>query len=174
MPSVVMTLIGKDRPGLVESVAAVVVAHNANWTESRMAHLAGQFAGILHVVVPQSQIEALVGSLEQLGEVGLSVSINRDESTMAAAETAGNVVLLEVVGNDRPGIVREVSQVLTSLKINVENFQTECRTAPMSGGQLFHATAQLNLPDETSESQLRTKLEGIAADLMVDISLTDS
>ena len=48
----VMTVIGQDRPGLVESVAALVAENGGNWLESRMSRLGGHFAGILRVEVP--------------------------------------------------------------------------------------------------------------------------
>ena len=52
MPNLVLTLIGPDRPGLVEAVAQPIAANGGNWLESRMAHLGGKFAGILRVDVP--------------------------------------------------------------------------------------------------------------------------
>ena len=59
MEDLVLTLIGADRPGLVESLAKRVAAHRGNWVESRMAHLAGQFAGILRVEVPAANVRSL-------------------------------------------------------------------------------------------------------------------
>ena len=53
MTDLVLTLIGSDRPGLVEAVAEVIAGHGGNWLESRMAHLAGKFAGILRVEIPE-------------------------------------------------------------------------------------------------------------------------
>ena len=61
MTDLVLTLIGPDRPGLVESLAKRVTAHGGNWVESRMAHLAGQFAGILRVEVPPENVAAASG-----------------------------------------------------------------------------------------------------------------
>ena len=168
-----MTLIGEDRPGLVDSLAAVIAAQNANWTESRMAHLGGQFAGILRVETEPSNIQALVAALEGLDQVGLQVSVRTgDSESDSSAKPNGATVQLELVGNDRPGIVAEVSHVLSDLGVNVEMIHTECRDAPMSGGQLFHASAQLQLPGDGSVHEVRRRLEEIAADLMVDITIS--
>ena len=169
MPSLVMTLIGADRPGLVESVAATVAEHGANWLESRMAHLAGQFAGILRVDVPDDRADNLIQALGQLDRQGLKVIVQKEIGPEMFLLIAS--LRMELVGNDRPGIVREVSRVLAQRQVNVEDFQTECTSAPMSGEKLFRATAQLRLPAGLTRDQLQQDLEQIAQDLMVDIQL---
>ena len=171
MPSFVLTLIGPDRPGLVDSVAAVVKENQANWLESRMAHLAGHFAGIVRVEIAESHAEQLVEGLGQLESKGLSITVRRDAEAQAPAEIP--LVRLQLVGNDRPGIVSEVSRVLAEHHVNVEEFHTECGEAPNSGSTLFHAEAQLCLPPELALAELQGALEGIAVDLMVDIQLKD-
>jgi len=95
MPSIVMTLIGKDRPGLVESLAEVVAKHNANWLDGRMSHLAGQFAGILQVDVATDNVDQLVGALRKLGEQGLSVIVETDQGPVGnlSAGVAGPPVI---------------------------------------------------------------------------------
>ncbi len=173
MPSIVMTLIGKDRPGLVESLAEAVSKHGANWLDGRMSHLAGQFAGILQVDVASDRVDALVATLSKLDEQGLTVIIETDHGDLVAA-TEFPPIEMDLLGNDRPGIVREVSHVLSELGVNVEDFHTEIRPAPMSGGKLFHARAQLRLPSNMMLTQLRERLEQIAGDMMVDISVHQS
>ena len=118
MPSIVMTLIGRDRPGLVDSLSAVIATHGANWTESRMAHLAGQFAGILRVEVAADKLDGLVQALERLDQIGLEVNLQANDLD-GAESLDGPVVQLELVGNDRPGIIRDVSRVFSDLRINV-------------------------------------------------------
>ncbi|MDG2384419.1 MAG: ACT domain-containing protein [Pirellulaceae bacterium] len=169
MTSLVMTILGEDRPGVVESVAEIVNEHGANWLESRMAHLAGQFAGIVHVEVNPGKVDALIEALRSLDQQGLTVIVQAE----AAQETHDSFapLQLEVVGSDQPGIVREVSRVLAGRNVNVEEFQTECVSAPMSGEKLFRATAQLRLPTDLTVLQLQQELEEIASDLMVDIRL---
>jgi glycine cleavage system regulatory protein len=170
MISLVMTILGKDRPGVVESVANVVAQHGANWLESRMAHLAGQFAGIVHVEVAAEQADTLVRALRNMGEQGLTVIVQKDLRESLAPFAP---LRLELMGNDRPGIVREVTHVLAERNVNVEEFQTECLSAPMSGGKLFQATARLRLPAGQTAAELQEALEQIAHDLMVDIRLHD-
>jgi glycine cleavage system regulatory protein len=167
--SLVLTILGQDRPGLVEQIATLVAEHNGNWLESRMAHLAGQFAGILRVEVDADHAEALSSSLAGLAQSGLESIIHPDPAT--APPDNRPLVHLDVMGQDRPGIVREISRVLASLGVNVEELNTECRAAAETGQPLFHAEAQLRLPPHVSEGTLRQSLEAVANDLMVDVKL---
>jgi glycine cleavage system regulatory protein len=123
----------------------------------------------LRVDVPDDKADSLVQALQQLDQQGLKVIVQKDSGpeTPPPADT----LRLELIGNDRPGIVREVSRVLADQKVNVEDFQTECSSAPMTGERLFRANAQLRLPPGLTREQLQSLLEQIAHDLMVDIHL---
>lgn len=169
MASLVLTLIGPDRPGLVDSVATLVHEQNGNWLESRMSHLAGHFAGIVRVEVADADADLLTSKLASLEELGLTVVARKD--TTAESDDPLTLVWMELVGNDRPGIVSEVSRVLAEAKVNVEEFQTECGEAANSGVALFRANAALHLPAGTPIATLQKSLEAIALDLMVDIKL---
>jgi len=167
----VMTVIGQDRPGLVDSIAALVVEHGGNWLESRMSRLGGQFAGILRVAVPGENELPLVAALKKLESRGLTVVVHADQPKPTATPTRQRV--LDIVGQDRPGIVREISRALASFGVNVEELHTECASAAMSGETLFKARARLSLPESCDAAQVRQQLERIAADLIVEISLEE-
>ena len=167
----VMTVIGPDRPGLVESVAALVAEHGANWLESRMSRLGGQFAGILRVEVPSENESPLIAALKKLESRGLTVVAHPDQSKPLPAPARQSV--LDIVGQDRPGIVREISRALASFGVNVEELETECASAAMSGETLFKAHARLSIPESCDTAQIRLQLERIAADLIVEISLAE-
>jgi glycine cleavage system regulatory protein len=167
--SVVMTLIGADRPGLVETVASTVAEHGGNWLESRMARLGGHFAGIVHVSVPAEKERVLIEQLRNLDASGLQVTIYRDHGA-PPPETA-RLALLEIVGQDRPGIVRQISGALAAAGVNVEDLHTECVSAAMSGESLFKARARLRIPDSCAVDELRAQLEKIASDLIIEVSL---
>ena len=171
MESLVVTVIGKDRPGLVESVSAVIEGHGGSWVESRMSRLAGQFAGILRASVPAEQVEALSQALEVLRSDGLRVVVERGvEETVEE----GYAIVLDLIGSDRPGIVHKISEALAARGVNVDELNTECDGAPWSGGTLFKATARLRVPATLDLDQLRESLEAIASDLMVDISIGEA
>lgn len=165
----VLTVIGPDRPGLVEALAEAVAQHGANWLESRMAHLSGQFAGMVRVSVPGDRAEELAQALDALE--GLRVQIATDTAPVAQPERPP--LVLELLGQDRPGIVREVSHALASRGVNVEELETECTSAPMSGETLFRAHARLRLPANVPEEELRETLEKLADELMVDVALEE-
>lgn len=167
--SLVLTILGADQPGLVDSLAAIVTEHGGNWIESRMAHLAGQFAGILRVEVSPEQTEGLTTAIKNLSAGGLESIVCAEPAL--ASESTGTIAQLDLVGLDQPGIVRKVSQVLASKGVNVEELATECTAAPTTGQNLFHAKARLRLPQGLGVESLRLALEQVAADLMVDLTL---
>ena len=167
--SLVLTILGEDRPGLVDSIAQTVAEYGGNWVESRMAHLAGQFAGILRVEVEADQATALSAALRSMAEGGLNSTVHADAAQPSATETPA--VQLSLVGQDRAGIVREISHVLATHGVNVEELETECTRAANTGQLLFRAQAQLRLPEGVSAETLRAALEEVAADMMVDLTL---
>jgi glycine cleavage system regulatory protein len=171
MTDLVLTLIGSDRPGLVEAVALIVAEHGGNWLESRMTHLAGKFAGILRAELPPEQVPAAVKALAALEARGLKVVV---EAVPRAERAAPQRTMdLELLGLDRPGIVREIAQLFASTGVNVEELVTDRKSAPMSGEMLFEARAHVHVPASTDLVKLRASLERIASDLMVEIKLED-
>ena len=166
--SLVLTAIGDDRPGLVEALSQAVADCGGSWQESHMARLAGKFAGILRAELPGERAADLEAALHGLQTGGLRVVV---ESTGdAPADKSRNLVQLELVGNDRAGIVHEISQALAARGVNIDELNTVSESVPMTGGLLFKATASLSLPGDVSLDDLRTLLEGLANDLVVDLS----
>jgi len=163
--TLVMTVLGHDRTGLVEAVAQVVAEHGGNWLESRMCRLGGEFAGIVRVTVPKAQQQSLEAALGQL--TGLTIVVRGDETVPNAAPAA--LVSLEVMGQDRPGIVREITRALSAQGINVEELATECVSAPMSGEALFQARAKISVPANVTLDKLRQTLESGLAGLTVEL-----
>ena len=167
----VLTVIAPDKPGIVEALSQIVSDHGANWLGSRMARLAGEFAGIVEVSAPDDSASALGDSLRRLESDGIRVHIA--QSSAAASKTASRTVHLDVVGNDRPGIVREIAQALAGRGVNVDELTTGCESAAMSGEVLFRAMARLEVPENVTVEDLGEELERIAADLMVDLKLDE-
>lgn len=164
--TLVMTVIGPDRTGLVEAVAQVVAQHDGNWLESRMCRLEGEFAGLVRVAVPVAQRAALETALARLP--GLTVVVRN--TAVNAASAPATLVSLEVVGPDRPGIVREITRLLSAQSINVEELATECGSAPMSGEALFQAKARISVPAGVALEGLRKRLETSLAGLTVELT----
>jgi glycine cleavage system regulatory protein len=164
--TLVMTVIGPDQKGLVAALAKIVAAHEGNWLESRMCRLGGEFAGIVRFAVPAPKRAALEAELSRVD--GLTIVVRSDEPITSAA--ASILVALEVVGQDRPGIVRELSTAVRAAGGNVEELATECLSAPMSGEPLFQARAKILIPETVTLDSLRQTLETELAGLTVEIS----
>jgi glycine cleavage system regulatory protein len=166
----VLTAIGDDRPGLVEQLAELVAQHGGNWLGSRMAHLAGRFAGIVEIEVPPGRSTALRAALASLASRGLQVTAHRGGKPEAPG--TGERAVIEIVGADRPGLVRAISRVLASHGVNVEELDTARESAPMSGEMLFRLRTAVSLPGGFAPETLRTELERLADDLMIELSFS--
>ena len=166
--SIVLTIIADDQPGIIETVSKVLKKHDGNWTQSSMSSLAGQFAGILLASVPGDNTNACLAGLKALEAEGLRIIVrtSSDETLAANVEEYS----LQLVGNDRPGIVHDITRILASHKASVINLETSVEAASMGGGELFKARAQLLVPESSDIYALEGELEDIANDLMVDIS----
>ncbi|MGH8435235.1 MAG: glycine cleavage system protein R, partial [Pseudomonas sp.] len=112
--------------------------------------------------------DELVEALQALNSQGIRVLLA--ESGIEPSCT-WKPILLDLVGNDRPGIVRDITRLLTEHGINVESLVTDVVPAPMSSEPLFHAKAVLAVPLTLSLELLQTRLETLADDLMVELNL---
>jgi len=171
--ALVLTVIGEDRPGLVEALAELISEHEGSWDESRMARLAGHFAGVVQVHLPEERAQGLIDALPGLSERGLQASVVDSDWSLANVDHR-HTFRLELVGQDRPGIVREISSALSALSVSVQDLRTVVESAPMSGESLFRATAELAPPADLDLGTVRASLERLADELMVDMTLEDS
>jgi glycine cleavage system regulatory protein len=166
--SLVISLIGNDCPGIVESVAAVVLRHQGEWIESRMANLSGKFAGILSVKLPEQEYEGFCSDLQSTN-VGLQISIEEVDGSQAVVSST--CYKLQLVGQDRPGIVHRITAALSAHGATVDDMETEVCEATMSGETLFKASITLCLAEGRSIDELSEVLEDLANELIVDIEL---
>jgi methionyl-tRNA formyltransferase len=170
--SLVITAIGPDRPGIVNELSQVAQRFGANWEQSRMASLAGQFAGMAHFVVDDSKSDALAAAFRALEGSGLTIVIARGAPTTAPSRARR--LRLDLVGHDRPGIVRELSGGLARLGVSIDELHTLVTGAAMSGEPLFRVKALLAVPEAVTTSALRTSLESLADEMMVDLEPAQS
>jgi glycine cleavage system regulatory protein len=168
----VMTIIGKDRTGLIEFLARHIADNHGNWLESRMCRLGGEFAGILRVQVPEESENKLIQDLREMHSGGLTVIVHPDEAIPSPGPTKS--ASLSLIGQDRPGIIFQISAALANQNINVEELESERFSAPMSGEMIFTAMARLQIPESCVVAGLRKELEAIGEELMVDISFSES
>jgi len=165
MASLILTVVGPDRPGLVRALSEAVAARGGSWLESRMARLAGQFAGIVLVEAPES----LVDDLRVLESQGLRIVVQSGVAGPIVTLATEPRLALEVVGNDRPGIVRDIAQILAGSGVNIEELTTGVASGSFSGEPLFKVTALLRPPNAAAVEAVREGLEKLGNELMVDI-----
>lgn len=186
LQTLVLTVIGPDRPGLVGELSSVVRGHGGNWLESRMVKLAGQFAGVVRVAVPTEQAAALGEALRALASEGLMVTPTPDAGTdsdhggtTAAGGSAGGAasesrgLSLEFMGPDRPGIIREITAALAAHGLNIVELTSCVGSAPMTGDAMFTADVALTAPAGVDLAELNTQLDAVAAAMGLDLTLTE-
>ncbi|UYK39720.1 glycine cleavage system protein R [Microbacterium terricola] len=167
MSTLILTVIGDDRAGLVAAVAEIVDAHGGNWERSQLAELAGTFAGVIEVAVPDARSDELRAALADLDGL-LTVAVR---AAAAGAVEPRRQVTLSVLGNDHPGIVREISAALRSHDVSIDHMETRTRDAAMSGGRLFEATVVARVPASVDLGGLQTTLEQLASEIQVEVTL---
>lgn len=167
--SLIITVLGEDQPGLVNAISEILESHNGGWTESRMAHLAGKFAGILQVSAPQENIQALTEALDDLQNEKLNIQLEVANNTRQVTTTTLDV---ELLCQDRLGIIKDITEVLTRLNVNIEELDSHVKEASMAGGLLFSAELKLGLPENVSVDTVEEALEEMSDQFMIDIKLT--
>jgi glycine cleavage system regulatory protein len=169
MAQMVLSVVGSDRPGLTKALAAAIVSAGGNWLESHLSQLGGLYVGSVLVDLEAGGVDALRAAVRTVDAHGLEVRI---VPAIEAPGATGEVLHFALVGQDRPGIVNQVTEVLSRLGANIETFKTWASEEPHSGLPLFHMDARLRLAPVLTANEVQTALEEISAEIMVDISLT--
>ena len=169
LTNLILTVISQDKPGIVEAVAQIVAHRGGNWLESRLIHLAGKFAGVVRIQIEKERQQELIEALRELRSKHINILI--DESESSPPLESSQIASFQVVGPDRPGIVKEISQAFTQYNINVEELTSRYSSTPYSGEPLFEAEGKLQLLDTVEIDDLEDRLEEIADNLAIDISI---
>ncbi len=167
MAHLVLSVVGDDRTGLVNALADAVAVHGGNWERSELAELAGAFAGIVLVTVPGDRADELTEALQRLDGL-LRVTTHAGASLPVAS---GRVLTFTVLGNDRPGIVRDVTSAISAHALSIDAFTSRTLDAPMAGGTLFEATVSVRVPEHADATPIVAALERLADEIQVDLSL---
>lgn len=162
-----MTIIGPDRPGLVEALSDTIAQHDGNWLESRMAQLAGHFTGILRIECPEEKAGDLLAALRGGAVSGLEVHVFEEAS---ADTSTSRILIFDVVGNDRTGIVKQLSSAIAQCGGNVEELESNLESAAMAGHPVFHATGRIRVAEDFDERTLISALESLGDDLSVSVT----
>ena len=168
MALLVLNVAGSDRPGLTKALAGAVLSAGGNWLESHLTRLGGLYVGSVLVELAQDRIEALRAAVAAVDAAGLEVRI---APAVETAKAAGETLEFSLVGQDRPGIVNQVTQAVSALGANIETFETWLSTEAHSGAPLFHMSAHLRLPQGLAASKVQAALEAISGEIMVDVAV---
>lgn len=166
MATYLLSVVGSDRPGLTEALSAAVLAAGGNWLQSHLSQLGGLYVGSVLVELEVAGEEVLRNAVRDVDAKGLEVRI-----TPAAEDSApaGQVIRLSLVGQDRPGIVHQVTSLLSSLNANIEALETRISVEAHSGTSLFHMDTTLRLPTGLGALDVRAALEDLSGEIMVDV-----
>ncbi|WP_159501911.1 glycine cleavage system protein R [Microbacterium sp. 18062] len=170
MTTLVLTVVGNDRAGIVAAVADVVSEHGGNWENSQLAELASAFAGIIEVSVAPARAEALG---DALGGIAGLLTIAVQAGGLREDTSAARRFSFEILGNDRPGIVREVTSALSARGVSIDRMTTATRDAAMAGGRLFEAAITASVPASVDVDELALDIERLATEIQVDVTRGD-
>ena len=169
MATLILSVVGSDRPGLTQALAGAVLSAGGNWLENHLSRLGGLYVGSVLVELAAEGVEALRAAVQAVDAHGLEVRI---APAVEGAAVAGDAIHFRLVGQDQPGIVHQVTAILSGLGVNIEDFDTRLSAEPHSGAPLFHMDARLRLPPALKANAVQAALEDISGEIMVDISLT--
>lgn len=164
---IVLSVTGSDRPGLTSALAEAVLAAGGNWQEGHLSRLGGLYVGSVLVELPDANVGELQRQVQAIDAAGLNVVINPAGAEPAAPAAA---LLFELIGQDRPGIIREVSAILARLGVNIESLSSGEETGAWGGERLFRAQVKVTLPDGVTPETVQAALEEISGEIMVDFS----
>ncbi len=165
--SLVLTVCAHDRPGIMSELSETIRNNQGNWQESRMARLAGQFAGVVRVECPTETTNALMAALDTLSAEGISVQVHHEGDLSDSPYT--RCLRVDIFGNDRPGIISQLTRVISQAGANIEELNSSIESAPMSGHPIFHASGTICLPESTDDDTLIAAIEGLSDDLNVEV-----
>jgi len=170
--SVVLTLTGPDRLGIVEDVTRVLVDADANIETSRMAHLGGEFAILMLASLPAEMLASIEDAFADLTAEGYVVSARETRAAPAPPRSGWDPYRIEVRGADHEGIVHEIAQGLTQSGVNIESMETSTVPAPVSGALLFTMRAVVAVPRTLDEAAWMGELEEACRQANVDVSVS--
>jgi glycine cleavage system regulatory protein len=166
---VILSVVGSDRPGLTQALAEAVHEAGGNWLESHLSRLGGTYVGSVLVEIDDQAVAGLSDAVGEVDSSGLHVSI---AAAGESSDVSGYPLSIEVVGQDRPGIVRQVTAVLAKLGVNIEDFSSSARQGAYFGEPIFTALIKARAPRDVAFDDVQSALEAISGEIMVDLTIS--
>jgi glycine cleavage system transcriptional repressor len=168
----VLTLTGSDRIGIVDELTGLLLERGGNVETSRMARLAGEFAILMLVSLPEDQLSRLDANLSELSSRGYKITTTVAKRSYTESTSSWLPYRIEVQGADHEGIIHEVAHYLSGLGISIETMESETSAGPTSGVPLFGMNAQIVVPPALSVERWQLELELIGRRMNVDIRVS--
>jgi glycine cleavage system transcriptional repressor len=168
MNQAAISVLGKDKPGIVSGVTKAIYETGCNIEDSSMTQLKSEFAMILIVKLAKNlSIKTLTNKLKtQLNRLNLTISVRELKSTELKKEKpVGLAYIVSVFGCDKPGIVYKISDLLAKSKINITDVQTQISNAT------YIMLIEVQVPDKININALKNQLKQLSESLNVSVSL---
>jgi glycine cleavage system regulatory protein len=169
MIELVLTIIGRDRAGVVAELADVVRFHEANWKRSELAEISGTFAGVVVVDVDDEQADELLANLLILRQQGLHITAEQIEAPVEAPDA--QQVRLRFTGDDRPGILHEISTTISGFGISISRMGSALDTS--GDVDQFEITTHLVVPADVDLDAVLDAVTTLAGNLGIDLHVED-
>ena len=170
MSNLVLSAIGTDQPGLVDSLTETLSGYAVNVADSRMINLAGQFAIVMLIELPDEQIDRLSSKLPAAArQIGLSVMIGRPGEP---APRPGVPMHVHIYSMDQPGLVHRIAHLLHTLGINIEEMDTLLEHGAHTGTPLFTMDMVITVPDSVALPEVRRQLGDLCVELNCDVEIS--
>jgi glycine cleavage system transcriptional repressor len=166
----IMFLIGRDRPGIIDDVSRMLFEHGANIEDSHMASMGGHFSIMTLFSCRPEQTESIKTGLDKLEELGLKATLHHAEDPATLPPSTGLPLTIVVRAMDHPGIVQRVVRVLRHHKANITYLNTQTTRAPFSGDALFDITLEATIPADKPIAMIKEELSVLAGDINLDLS----
>jgi glycine cleavage system transcriptional repressor len=170
--TVVFTLTGPDRVGIVEEVSEILVGLSCNVETSRMARLGGEFAILMAVSVPAEKHVDLEGAFQPLVAQGYRVCASGGSVPSGLDAPHAATYRIVVTGADHEGIVHEIARGLSGAGINIESMETGTVNSSITGTPLFTMSALVAVPADIADSPWIETLEEAGNQAGVDITVS--
>ncbi|HXV80661.1 MAG TPA: ACT domain-containing protein [Candidatus Binatia bacterium] len=167
----ILTAVGPDQVGLVEKIAAFIARHGCNIEDSKMAVFCGEFALIILISGESGNLHKIANNYRGL-EIETSLAIAIKTPTSRKPPESFLPYTLTASCMDHPGIVYQISGILSSFGINIESMETKTYAAPVSGTPIFRLEADLSVPTKTNINSLRQRFAEVQREENIDIELS--
>jgi glycine cleavage system transcriptional repressor len=171
-----LSAIGGDRPGIVADLTELIYDCDGNLEDTSMTILGSEFAVLLLLTAEGADVaERLSAACKRLEwEKRLTVFFRPLEGEPAPYRAEGDVApfSLQAVGVDKAGIVAKISRCLADQRINIRQMHSQSRPQPETGTPMYTMNIRMDVPRSVDEKTLRDRLEAVARDLNIEVTLS--